>query len=288
MIINLWQHTKIFHKNYSVVPKVRYTVNITRQVSHYMNKWIIFIIIVAAVSAIGVGTRLVTNQSSPEDTLGSVEGGEKKQQKSNPDIRLSNISEYSISPGVLVLHDNRFSMNFLGTQVSGEYETLAEIGDPTAVIAAIKSSPGVLEVLEVPAINPGSTQDVVSTPLHMTDYYKTFNERERISHGGIFVSYMAMIIETNDGVVWLNSQPFYNPRNDSVIKEIGVLTEILDMGTEKNMSIGSGFAGGQPDPTRGDENSNNGTATSEIVQHHPQFYEDATMSDEVVQIDINR
>jgi len=46
-----------------------------------------------------------------------------------------------------------------------------------------------------------------------------------------------------------------------------------DAGTEENAALGSGFEGGQPDPSRGEENIENGVPTEEPVSMHPQLNE---------------
>ena len=67
----------------------------------------------------------------------------------------------------------------------------------------------------------------------------------------------------------------------------GFVAEVLDMGTEQNSPIGSGFDGGQPDHSRGAENIENGVVLRETVRHHPQFYDDPAVSSEIVRIDLN-
>ena len=244
-----------------------------------MNKWIIFIIIVGVAATAGVLFNIVKG-GIYTSKINSTSNKEVVQKKPDPTVRFVNISEYPVSPGVLVLHNNNFSMNFLGAQAPKAYESLAEIGNPSAAINAVKNNSGVDAVFNIPAIGPGATESI-TIPHSIID-----NTESRVGAGDINMSYMAMITETNDGVVWLNGSPFYDMENGG-IQQSSTITEILDMGTEKNTPIGSGFAGGQPDPTRGTENTNNGTPTNEPVQHHPQFYDDETVSDEVVQIDLS-
>ena len=244
-----------------------------------MNKWVIFIIIVGIVSAAGVVLNIINNRSSLYES-DLAENEEVAQQEPDPIIYFVNTSEYPISPGVLVLHDHNFSMNFLGIQAPETYEALAEVGDPFVVIALLKGNADVDKVFEIAAIEPEATQSITIPRSVLA------GKEGRGGVDDIKMSYMAMITETNDGMVWLNGHSFYDAENGGIQKG-SIVTEILDMGTEKNTSIGSGFAGGQPDPARGIENIDNGTATSEPVQHHPQFYEDDAVSDEVVRVDLN-
>ena len=241
-----------------------------------MNRWIIFIIIVGIVSVIGVALNFLFTPSSYEDPATDDKESE-RHTIPDPAVQFLNTSEYTISPGVLVLHTGDFSMNFLGRQAPSIYESLAEVGDPSTVIAALQDDPNIEAVFEVSAIEPNGEQRVIVPQ-------SFFNTRDA-DGSPILASYMAMIVETNDGVVWLNSVPLHT--DTGAIQQESVITEIVDMGTEKNAPIGSGFAGGQPDLTRDTENINNGTSTNEPVQHHPQFYEDNTVSDEIVQIDLN-
>ena len=235
-----------------------------------MNKWIIFIIIVGIVSVIGILITIVGNKAPAyEEVAVPVEETIAQQQDQN--INFVNTSQYHIAPGVFVLHNPNFSMNFLGETAPKEYESLAEVGDPSAALIALREHPDVYGAFDIAMIDPGGVQSI--------------DMPEGKINRNTVVSYMAMIVETNDGVVWLNSVPLHT--NTGAAQQESIIAEILDMGTEKNAPIGSGFAGGQPDLTLDTENINNGTPTNEPVQHHPQFYEDNTTSDEIVRVDLN-
>lgn len=243
-----------------------------------MNKWIIFIIVVIGISVIGVGTNLVRNYTTTLTTEPIAdETGAATQGEPRLVVRFTNISEYPVSPGVLVFHNQNFSMNFLGGQAPKEYESFAEVGDPKTVIALIQEDPNVHIVFGAGGVEPRTTQEIVIPLPAVRDY------------DDARMSYMARVEETNDGVVWLNGHPIsaLYDEESSQIQQKRIVTEIIDMGTEQNAPIGSGFSGGQPDPSRGVENIDNGIATSEPVQHHPQFYEDDAVSNEVIQININ-
>ena len=175
-------------------------------------------------------------------------------------IKLKNDSNYTISTGVIVVHNERFSMNYLGRRAPAEYESLAEVGDPSALIARLEVNPNIYHVIKTDVLEPNSERVLTVSEIAETDR----------------ISYMAMITETNDGVVWGNSFPI-----DSEF-----WTEIIDMGTEQNSPIGSGFSGGQPDPTQGANNIDNGIATNEPVFHHSQFYDDPDTPTRIVRFAI--
>ena len=184
-------------------------------------------------------------------------------------VRVTNTSPYPVAPGPLVIHNRQFSMDFLGRYAPGEYELLAEVGDPSVFIASLDGNPAIYEVLEVGLLEPNTSE--------------TFTVSA--ANPDALISYMAMIVPTNDGVVWLNGFPLYGQGGKQ--QHGGFIPEIVDMGTEQNSPIGSGFEGGQPDPSRGDENLENGTVLRETVYHHPQFYDDPAVSTELVRIDLN-
>lgn len=226
-------------------------------------KWVIFIIVVLIVSLIFVVVRSISSSSDIISSNFSSEDDEYRIEDAY--LRLINVSDYTISPGVLVVHDRNFSMNFLGGYIPTEYESLSEVGDPSAVVASLKNLSGVYDVFEVSLLEPQNDQ--------IFDFF--------VGDPKALISYMAMIVPTNDGVVWLNSFPLYNESGEQQWGSI--LAEVLDMGTEENSPIGSGFDGGQPDLSRGAENIGNGTPTSDTVRHHPQFYEDSS----IVRFDLN-
>ena len=241
-----------------------------------MNKWIIFIIIVGVISVIGVLAKFIT---SPRSQYSAAILEETVSQEKNPTIQFTNTSEYTVFPGALVLHNNNFSMNFLGIEAPRAYESLAEVGDPSEVISSLQGNPSVIELFTVEAIAPGETQQI-TIPRSIID-----KKEYQSGTNAIVISYMAMIAETNDGVVWLNSHPLYSVESGG-LPQGGVVTEVIDMGTEENAPIGSGFESGQPDLSQGSANRNNGTATTEPVRHHPQFYEDDAVSSGIVEVNL--
>ena len=177
-------------------------------------------------------------------------------------VSLSNESqEYVVSPGVLVVHNKNFSTNHLGQAAPAPYESLAEVGNPDALISEFEDDVDVYKVFKTADLAP--------------------NSEERITISGIpegeevLVSYLAMVVQTNDGVLWVNSASLTDENGPAEDEEYWA--EILDMGTEQNAPIGSGFDGGQFDSSRGVDNLDNGVATREFVQHHTQFYDDPSI-----------
>ena len=232
-------------------------------------KWIIFIAAVASISLVAVVVRNVDFSSNVISLDFSLDDGYRSDVIGDTTVRLANVSDYTISPGVLVIHNRSFSMNFLGDYIPDEYELLSEVGDPSVVLTSLRDLPGVYDVLEVSLLESGVDQ--------------TFNFF--VKNSDALVSYMAMIVQTNDGVVWLNSFPLYDENEEQQWGNI--FAEVLDMGTEQNSPIGSGFAGGQPDPSRGVKNVDNGVSTTDVVQHHSQFYDDPAVSSSVIRVDLN-
>ena len=153
----------------------------------------------------------------------------------------------------------RLSMNYL-----------LRLAIPGTLISSLKDLPGVYYVFRVSSLRSEGGGVSFTIPPMGPD---------------TLVSYIAMIVPTNDGVVWTDGFPLYNLNGGQQVG--GTFAQILDMGTEQNSPIGSGFAGGQPDHSRGTENVTNGVATEEMSDHHPQFYDDPAISESIVRIDLN-
>lgn len=222
-----------------------------------MNRWIIFIIIVAAVAVIGVGVNLFTNSTQQYTVNPDNDETVIMQQESGPIVRFANISDehlWAVTRGVLVVHNQNFSMNFLGTQPPKEYKTFAEPGIPSAVIALLKETAGVSGVFEVPSIESGITQEVTIPLSSISD--------EGYTTGTTRISYMAPIMdkitETGIGMVWLNGYTLYDAEGNQAQGE-RILTEIIDIDT----------TGNRP------------------VQHHPEFYTGEAATSGVIQITID-
>ena len=175
-------------------------------------------------------------------------------------LKITNDSEYNLSHGVLLFgYDGVKPFDLVGKTAPMAYETLAEVGDPKSVIEYLSTSEQQLVILiQTNPIEPGGAMEI---PMQLED----FSSEE----GPLSVSFMAMIIESNDAVVAISEVPIYE--NGKFLTSRNHTIKILDMGTEENSPPGSGFAGGQPDPVRGEANIDNGTPTDNPVSLHPEL-----------------
>ena len=231
-------------------------------------KWVIFIVVVVIASLIALLSRVVDFSPSAVDPSSKTDDGGDVTEETV--VRITNVSKYAISPGMLVIHGPNFSMNIFRRYVSAEYELLAEVGDPSTLISSLKDLPGVYYAFRVSSLrSEGGSAGFTIPPMGFDT----------------LVSYIAMIVPTNDGVVWTDGFPLYNSNGGQQVG--GTFAQILDMGTEQNSPIGSGLAGGQPEYSRGAENVTNGVATKELSDYHPQFYDDPAISESIVRIDLN-
>ena len=169
-------------------------------------------------------------------------------------VFIVNESDYGFAPGVFVVHSPEFSLNFVGQVAPPAFEKLAEIGIPGDAIDYVTGMDGVydVKVSSEGHIDPGEKFEIA-----IGDYPKD-----------AVVSVMTMVVETNDAVAFIDSSPLYD--------EFGLLTNneyfsIIDLGTEENTPLRSGFEGGQPEAGYGAANVENGTATEDVVIYHPQF-----------------
>ena len=137
-------------------------------------------------------------------------------------------------------------------------ELLAEVGDPSALIGALNGQ----LIGEIP---PGGSATI-----------------ELVIENEVYLSTASMLVATNDSFVGLNSVILWN-EDHSPIESQTIELNAYDAGTEANTELGSGFDGGQPDPSRGAENLDNGEATSELIARSDQFSSpQATITIEVV------
>ena len=175
-------------------------------------------------------------------------------------LKISNRSEYNLSPGVLLFGYNDVRpFDLVGETAPTPYETLAEVGDPKSVIEHLSISEQQLATLiQTNPIEPGGAMEI---PMRRED----FSSEE----GLLLVSFMAKIVESNDAVVAISEVPIYE--NGKFLTSRNHTIKILDMGTEENSPPRSGFAGGQPDPVRGEANIDNGTPTDNPVSVHPEL-----------------
>ena len=231
-------------------------------------KWVVLVLIIFVLLVVG-GFLSVTDLSFDGDTDSAVYEIESPKELRDVSVRITNTSKYPVASGVVIVHGPDFSLSLLGQTVPAPYESLAEVGDPTAVAGFLQGLPGVYDVFESNFLDSRESQRFV-VPF--------FAENA-------LLSYVAMIVPTNDGVVWLNGEPLYGV--DGTPQYGGFVAEVLDMGFEQNSPIGSGFAGGQLDLSRGDENIDNGVSLREPADHHPQFYDDPAVSPDVVKVNLN-
>ena len=124
-------------------------------------------------------------------------------------------------------------------------ERIAEIGDPAEAVASLGATP-------LDAIPPGESLsfEVTAAP-------------------GDRFAWAQMLLNSNDAFVGIVAYPFFV--GDQPTNAMLPITA-LDAGTEENAPLFSGFDAGQPDPERGAENLDNGTATiGGTVQFSDQF-----------------
>ena len=224
------------------------------------------IILILVVIALLFGVFLSFNKYVP--SLNTFLGGDGEGRV----VLLKNNSNYIISPGVLVVHGARNPVDLIGDRAPAVYERLAEVGEPAAVIEHLEGGDGVYKVIPVDVLEVGG-EHLVSLPSNLPKDAR--------------VSYMAMIVQTNDGVVWLDAFPLISSL-ERENRPRSSWTHILDAGFEENAPIASGFENGQVDPARGEENINNGTEKLEKVTYHTQFYDDPEVSTSTVLVTIGR
>ena len=163
-----------------------------------------------------------------------------------------------ISPGIILPHIDEGVLWVSGGTSGSALELLAEVGNPSALIDALNGQ----LIGEIP---PGGSASI-----------------EIVIENEVYLSTASMLVATNDSFVGLNSVILWNEDHSPIESQTFELNA-YDAGTEANTELGSGFDGGQPDPSRGAENLDNGEATSELIARSDQFSgPQATISIEVV------
>ncbi len=223
--------------------------------------WIVAIIVIAIIISIILARGdteepNTTVTSTPEVTLYT------------PTLTLRNVSTTQpLSPGVIIVHEENVSFDFSGSQAHPSLELLAEIGAPDAFRTFAAESPGVVDtfLIESP-LEPG---DVISPTLNS---YENQN---------LVITVLQMAVGSNDGYAIAEISL------DSLDRGISTtfVAENHDAGFEENTELLSGFAGGQPDPSRGQENLENGTPTDPQgrVTDHPQLTSPLLEIDVIIQ-----
>ncbi len=174
-------------------------------------------------------------------------------------VTIENVhSTYTLSPGVFVAHKPPASISYVGKLAPPELEPLVEYGNTTEFYKYVSELDGVVATysLDEP-LGPGE-----STSFNMA--VPRDKPRETYFSG------LMMIVETNDGFALVDNIALFTSGNGA--KNSTTNAQNYDAGTEENELVGSGFEGGQPDPSKGSENVDNGTPTSpqRPVSHHPQ------------------
>ena len=151
-----------------------------------------------------------------------------------------------ISPGIILPHIDEGVLWVSGGTSSPALELLAEVGNPSALIEALNGQ-------LIGDIAPGGSASI-----------------EIAIEDEVYLSTASMLVATNDSFVGLNSVILWDEDHLPIDSQTFELNA-YDAGTEANTELGSGFDGGQPDPSRGAENLDNGEATSELITRSDQF-----------------
>jgi len=164
-------------------------------------------------------------------------------------VTLANVHDAQpIAPGVVVVHTNKGILDFEGKLAEPTLEPLAEVGSNAQLAEWLKGQTGVEQVVTFDApILPGE-----STTLEITVGLNSV------------VSAVGMAVGTNDAYGLVDS-----------VKASGSHNAIIyDAGTEANEGLLCGFECGQPDPSKGEANIENGVSTSEVVKVHTELTTD--------------
>ena len=175
------------------------------------------------------------------------------------EVKIENVhGSLTLSPGVFVAHKPPFSIDYINKQVPASFEPLAEYGNNTPFYDYIDSQAGVVSryLIDAPLAPGESTTFTLTVP----------RDRPRET----YLSGAMMLVQTNDGYAAVNNIALFTSGNGA--KESATNALNYDAGTEENSAIGSGFEGGQPDPSKGSENVDNGTPSNpqRPVTPHPQ------------------
>ena len=164
-----------------------------------------------------------------------------------------------ISPGALVGHCEDGAFWSSGGLASAGLELIAEVGNPSAAVAVEQDETAmgmsfVQERYTIGEVGPGESVSV-----------------NVIFEFGCKLSSAHMLVHSNDTFVGAQSVGMWDPDTHLPLENVSVELTAYDAGTEENSEIASGFDGGQPDPSRGAENLDNGVATSEPISASTQW-----------------
>lgn len=209
--------------------------------------WIVALIIVVLV----IWAIVASTGTTPEATQTPGDDG------MTYDVTVTNTSaDQPLSPGVYVVHSHDASLNFEGAVAPAELEPLAEYGSHAAFAALVETLPGVEQVITIDEpVMPGES---------------TMFSFEAPQGADVHLSGIQMLVGTNDGYTLVDGVELTG-------EALTVAAQNYDAGTEENETPGGGFDAGQPDPTRGEENVENGTPTDPqaVVTLHDQITETA-------------
>ena len=170
-------------------------------------------------------------------------------------ITLTNLSDppTPISPGALVSHCEDGAFWSRGAKASPELELIAEVGNagPAVAVERQDSMNGVNFVQERHAIGEVGPGQSITVEVEF--------------EFGCVLSTAHMLVESNDTFVGVNSLDIHDQLNGGDSNLVTVDLRAYDAGTEQNTEPGSGFEGGQPDPSRGAANLDNGVPTDEPI-----------------------
>ena len=153
--------------------------------------------------------------------------------------------EMVVTPGAYLVHTEAGAFWTTGSTASLALERIAEIGDSGEAVASLGATP----LDAAPANGDTVTFEFTASP-------------------GDSLSFAQMVVATNDGFVGLDSLALWDGTTP-----ISLTRDLVayDAGTEENTDLFSGFDGGQPDPSRGADNVDNGAATAEPIGAHAQL-----------------
>ena len=148
--------------------------------------------------------------------------------------------EQILSPGVWLVHSESGALWSRDAMASLAVERIAEIGSPAEAVSAL----GATAIGAAPGAGSTVVFEVTAEP-------------------GDLLSTIQMLVATNDGFVGLQSVALFDGDRpmDQTIELIA-----YEAGAEENTGLFTGFAGGQPDESRGADNVDNGVATSEPIR----------------------
>ena len=157
-------------------------------------------------------------------------------------VTITNVTdpEQILSPGAWLVHTEPGALWTRDAEASLAVERIAEIGNPAEAVSAL----GAGEIGAAPANGTTVVFELTAEP-------------------GDLLSTIQMLVATNDGFVGLQSVELFDGETP-----LGQTIELVayEAGTEENTGLFTGFDGGQPDPSRGADNVDNGVATNETIR----------------------